>query len=70
MLHNNISFQRYLEDFDGVRNMLLELDNQLIQKQDHYVCRDSDNILPLDEFLRTAKADKLYYIGGVCKYKY
>lgn len=69
-LHDNVSFQRYLEDLDGIRNMIFEIENHLIQQQDHYVCWDSDNPMPLDEFLRTAEVGKPYYIGGVCSFKY
>lgn len=69
-LHDNVSFQRYLEDLDGVRSMIFEIENHLIQQQDHYVCWDSDNPMPFDEFLRTAEAGKPYYIGGICSFKY
>lgn len=67
--YNNVSRERYLEDLDGVRNMLLEIEDQLIKQQDHYVCWDSDTPMPLDEFLRTATVGKPYYIGGVCEFK-
>lgn len=69
-LNDKISFHSYLEELHSISNMVGEIEEKLIQRQDHYVCWDLDNILPLDEFLRTAKADKPYYIGGVCKYKY
>lgn len=69
-LYNNVSLQNYLEDIDGVRNMLSAIECQLIEPQDHYVCWDSDNPIPLDEFLRTAEVGKPYYIGGVCEFKY
>lgn len=69
-LHDNTSLQCYLEDLDAVRNMILEVENHLIQGQSDYVCWDSDNPIPLDEFLRTAEVGKPYYIGGVCSFKY
>lgn len=69
-LYNNVSLQSYLENLDGVRNMLSAIECQLIEPQDHYVCWDSDNPIPLDEFLRTAEVGKPYYIGGICEFKY
>lgn len=62
--------QKFLEDLDGVRNAIFEVEGSLIKQQDHYVFWDSDNAIPLDEFLRTATPDKPYYIGGVCRFKY
>lgn len=62
--------QKFLEDLDGVRNAIFEVEGSLIKQQDHYVFWDSDNTIPLDEFLRTATPDKPYYIGGVCRFKY
>ena len=62
--------QKFLEDLDGVRNTIFEVEGILIKQQDHYVCWDSDNAIPLDEFLRTATPGKPYYIGGVCRFKY
>lgn len=62
--------QKFLEDLDGVRNTIFEVEGSLIKQQDHYVCWDSDNAIPLDEFLRTATPGKPYYIGGVCRFKY
>lgn len=62
--------QKFLEDLDGVRNTIFEVEGSLIKQQDHYVCWDSDNAIPLDEFLRTATSGKPYYIGGVCRFKY
>ena len=65
-----ISKQKFLEDLDGVRNTIFEVEGSLIKQQDHYVLWDSDNAIPLDEFLRTATPNKPYYIGGVCRFKY
>lgn len=62
--------QKFLEDLDGVRNAIFEVEGSLIKQQDHYVFWDSDNAIPLDEFLRTATQGKPYYIGGVCRFKY
>lgn len=69
-LHDNTSLQRYLEDLDAVRNMILEVEDHLIQEQTDYVCWDSYSPMSLDEFLRTATVGKPYYIGGVCSFKY
>lgn len=65
-----ISKQKFLDDLDGVRNAIFEVEGSLIKQQDHYVCWDSEEPIPLDEFLRTATPGKPYYIGGVCSYKY
>ena len=67
---NSVDKQKFLEDLDGVRNTIFEVEGSLIRQQDHYVCWDSDNAIPLDEFLRTATPGKPYYIGGVCGFKY
>ena len=67
---NTVDKQKFLEDLDGVRNAIFEVEGSLIKQQDHYVFWDSDNAIPLDEFLRTATPDKPYYIGGVCRFKY
>lgn len=67
---NAVDKQKFLEDLDGVRNAIFEVEGSLIKQQDHYVFWDSDNAIPLDEFLRTATTDKPYYIGGVCRFKY
>lgn len=67
---NAVDKQRFLEDLDGVRNTIFEVEGSLIKQQDHYVYWDSDNAIPLDEFLRTATPGKPYYIGGVCRFKY
>jgi len=67
---NAIDKQKFLEDLDGVRNAIFEVESALIKQQDHYVCWDSEEPIPLDEFLRSATIGKPYYIGGVCSYKY
>lgn len=67
---SEVSLEQYLENLDGVRNKISDVENQLIQQMDHYVCWDSDDPIPLDEFLRTAATKKAYYVGGVCKFKY
>lgn len=67
---NAIDKQKFLEDLDGVRNTIFEVEGSLIKQQDHYVCWDSEEPIPMDEFLRTATIGKPYYIGGVCRYKY
>ena len=67
---NTVDKQKFLEDLDGVRNAIFEVEGSLIKQQDHYVFWDSDNAIPMDEFLRTATPDKPYYIGGVCRFKY
>ena len=66
----DVDKQKFLEDLDGVRNTIFEVEGSLIKQQDHYVCWDSDNAIPLDEFLRTGTPGKHYYIGGVCRFKY
>lgn len=67
---SRVSRERYLEDLDGIRNMISEIEEQVIETRSHYVCWDSEDPIPLDEFLRTAVCGKPYYIGGVCKFQY
>ena len=52
----------------GVEDLLFNLCHIFTDEFDDYVFFD-DELLPMDNFLRIAKPDVVYHIGGVCGYQ-
>lgn len=58
----------YLLCFDKVQDMVSDLVNAVVDESDDYVCLDVNQLLTMDEFLRTVDPKTPYYFGTVCKY--
>lgn len=58
----------YLLCFDKIRGMVSDLMKALVDENDDYVCLDVNQLIPMDEFLRTVDPETPYYFGAVCKY--
>lgn len=67
---SRLYYSDYLYNLDKVKDMISELQQQLSEILDDYVYVDSEYLIPMDEFLRTAIPGKTYYINGICKFKY
>ena len=52
----------------GVDDLLFSLRQLFTDEFDDYVFYD-DELLPMDSFLRIAKPDVVYHIGGICEYQ-
>ena len=52
----------------GVEDLLFNLRQLFTDEFDDYVFYD-DELLPMDSFLRIAKPDVIYHIGGICGYQ-
>ena len=67
---SRLYYSDYLCNIDKVKDMISEMQQQFCEVLDDYVCFDSEYLMPMDEFLRTAIAGKRYFINGICKFKY
>ncbi len=65
---SEISEDDYLNRFHDVRNLVSDLMKSVVDDADDLICIDMGSLMPMDEFLRTAKPNVPYYIGGICKY--
>jgi hypothetical protein len=62
--------EREFMDFFAVSNLLFTANRQFNNTHGVYIYTDSEELLTMDEFLRTGRVDTPYYIGGVCQYHF
>lgn len=66
----NLTAAQYNNDFNTLYNRITDLEKTVINKYDSYILWDMSYLMPMDEFLRTARPDIPYYVSGICCYKY
>ena len=66
----SISYERFINDFDWIFEMLFQVSQQMSDAYEDYVCWDSGIPVTMSEFLRKAQPGTPYYIGGIYQYHY
>lgn len=60
--------EKQFMEFSDVFELIFTISDQFNDEYATYIYQEGDELITMDEFLRTAKADTPYYIGGVCIY--
>lgn len=62
---------QFIHEHDHVQGLINDLCETFTQKYGDYVLLDNgQTLVPLEEFLRTARPGEFYYLGSVLNYKY
>ena len=60
--------ERQFMDFYYTSELVFYLTRNFNNERGIYIYQKDHELITMDEFLRTARVDTPYYIGGVCKY--
>ena len=60
--------ERQFMDFYYTSELVFYLTRNFNNERGIYIYQKDQELITMDEFLRTARVDTPYYIGGVCKY--
>ena len=60
--------ERQFMDFYYTSELVFYLTRNFNNERGIYIYQKDQELITMDEFLRTARVDAPYYIGGVCKY--
>ncbi|SHO54160.1 hypothetical protein [Anaerocolumna xylanovorans] len=66
----NFTLLQFTDDFNELHDRIADLEKTVADKYDAYILWGMTELMPIDEFLRTAKTDNPYYIGGICSYQF
>lgn len=57
-------------EFASISDLIFTVGSQFNDEHGNYIYQEGHELITMDEFLRTAKVDTPYYIGGICEYHY
>ena len=62
--------ERQFMEFASISDLIFTVGSQFNDEHGNYIYQEGHELITMDEFLRTAKVDTPYYIGGICEYHY
>lgn len=61
--------KQFCHEPGAISDALSNLENSFFDAYGDYICRESEDPVPMDEFLRTVTPGAPHYLGGLCKYQ-
>ncbi len=66
----NLSQEQFSRDYEEVHNQIAAVEKTTIDRYNTYIMFEWDfgRIMPMDQFLRNARCNTPYFVGGICYY--